>query len=202
MTLAASVYAVSVTLSTGGRIRIGAGERLAALRCRRAVAALGVAVAMLTGCVPGSPEEPAATATETPDVVLGSPEEYAAALVEATNLARTAEGLPALSVSSCAQEQGALRARALADAGGALEHAPLGPVIAACPPASMAGENLSRASLGADAVVDAWMKSPGHRENIVTPEFIEMGISCVVSGAADDEQMLCSQIFLGDVLPE
>lgn len=155
---------------------------------------------MLTGCAQGPAEAPAPpSAVETPGYVLSSPKEYAVSLVEETNRARTAEGLPPLAVSSCAAEQGALRARTLADAGAELVHAPLGPVTAACQPASMAGENLSLASLGPDAVVDAWMESPGHRENILTPEFTEVGISCVVSGDAGDEQMLCSQIFLGEV---
>lgn len=147
----------------------------------------------LAGCGPADVEEPTPAVSE----ALGSPEEYAAALFDGTNLARTAEGQPALAPSVCAQEQGALRAQALDDAGEELVHAPLAPVIAACPPASTAGENLSRASLGPDAVVDAWMQSPGHRENILTPEFTELGIACVVSGGAGDEQMLCAQIFLG-----
>ncbi|WP_066465495.1 CAP domain-containing protein [Sanguibacter suarezii] len=187
-----------MTLSTRGLVLNGAGESSA--RPWR-LAALTIALVMLAGCAGGDGEGPPPPATPTHETVLGSPEEYAAALVEETNRARTALGLPAMSVSECAAEQGAVRARALADAGEELEHAPLGPVTQACQPAAMAGENLSRASLGPEAVVDAWMGSPGHRENIVTPEFTEVGVSCVVSDGAGGEQMLCSQIFLGELTP-
>ena len=162
------------------------------------VVTAAVAAVLLCGlaaCGPDSAEQPAPQTTQGAD--MSSPEDYAAALFDGTNGARTAEGQPALAWSDCAQDQGAIRAQALRDAGEELVHAPLGPVIEACPPASTAGENLSRASLGPDAVVDAWMQSPGHRENIVTPDFTELGIACVVSGEPGDEQMLCAQIFLG-----
>ena len=187
-----------MTLSTRGLVLNGAGERSAT---PRRLVAVVLALGMLTGCARGDDQGPAPSVTATHETPPGSPEEYAAALVEETNQARTALGLPALSVSACATEQGAVRARALADAGDALEHAPLGPVTQACHPATMAGENLSRASLGPDAVVDAWMGSPGHRENIVTPEFTEVGVACVVSDGAGGEQMLCAQIFLGMLMP-
>lgn len=161
---------------------------------RWGLVAAAVAVA-LAGC--GVSSAPEGTAVPSPEPVPASPEAYAAALVEETNLARTGEGLPALTVSICAQDQGAQRAQALADAGTELVHAPMAPVAQACGPVSVSGENLSRASLGPAAVVDAWMQSPGHRENILTPEFTQMGIACVPSGAGEDEQTLCSQIFLG-----
>lgn len=160
-----------------------------------ATLAAGLLVA-LAGCTTEAPS-PEVTGALSPEPVPASPEAYAAALVEETNLARTGEGLPALTVSICAQDQGAQRAQALADAGTELVHAPMAAVTLACPPATMSGENLSRASLGPAAVVDAWMQSPGHRENILTPEYTTMGIACVPSGAGEDEQTLCSQIFLG-----
>lgn len=160
-------------------------------------------LSVLVGCTSGpvTPSSPApspssTSPTATPFADLGSPEDYARALVDETNRARTAEGLPALNVSLCAQEQGAVRAQDLDAAGTELVHASLAPVTAACAPASMAGENLSRARLGPAEVVAAWMESPGHRENIVTPEFTEVGIACLVSGDAE-EWMLCSQVFLG-----
>ena len=56
-----------------------------------------------------------------------------------------------------------------------------------------AAENLSRAAADPDAVVTAWMGSPGHRANLLDPQLNAMGVGCV----PDAEAMLCSQIFLG-----
>jgi uncharacterized protein YkwD len=44
------------------------------------------------------------------------------------------------------------------------------------------------------AVVNAWMDSPGHRNNIVDPAQRSMGIGCVPSG----DKLLCSQLFLAE----
>ncbi len=41
------------------------------------------------------------------------------------------------------------------------------------------GENIAAGQRSAKAVVDAWMKSPTHRENIMNPRFKEMGVGCV-----------------------
>ncbi|WEV26427.1 CAP domain-containing protein [Streptomyces sp. 71268] len=41
---------------------------------------------------------------------------------------------------------------------------------------SSVGENIARGQADADAVVDAWMKSPGHRANILNCSFRDMGI--------------------------
>jgi uncharacterized protein YkwD len=75
----------------------------------------------------------------------------------------------------------------------ALEHAPLGPVLAACAGPTVAAENLSRAAAEPPAVVDAWLGSPGHRANVLDPTLDELGVACV----ADGDQVLCSAVFLG-----
>lgn len=38
-----------------------------------------------------------------------------------------------------------------------------------------AGENLAAGYTTPEAVVSAWMNSPGHRDNILNPQFTEMG---------------------------
>ncbi len=45
------------------------------------------------------------------------------------------------------------------------------------------GENIACGYPDAAAVVDGWMTSPGHRANILRPEFREIG----VAAALDDE---------------
>ncbi|WP_186813360.1 CAP domain-containing protein [Cellulomonas xylanilytica] len=120
-------------------------------------------------------------------------EEYAAALVDATNAARSEEGLAPLTVSDCATAEALARATALAG-GKDLEHESLSPVIEACPPSSSAAENLARAAAPPLDVVDAWLGSAGHRANLLDPSVREVGIGCLV----DEDEMLCSQVFLGE----
>lgn len=115
--------------------------------------------------------------------------EYAVQLVEATNQARAELGLDELKWSDCAADEGRKRAADLV--GRDLEHAPLNGVIEACD-ATKAAENLVNSVASPAEVVEAWMASPGHRNNIVDPELSEIGIGCVGEG----EKMLCSQVFL------
>ncbi|MEZ0446845.1 CAP domain-containing protein [Cellulomonas sp. ICMP 17802] len=119
------------------------------------------------------------------------PQEYAAQLVTETNAARKDEGLPALTVSSCAAGEADQRAKALV--GQQLEHASLTPVLEACPPSTVAAENLSRAAATPHDVADAWLASAGHRANLLDPALDQVGIGCLL----DDGEMLCSQVFLG-----
>lgn len=44
---------------------------------------------------------------------------------------------------------------------------------------SAAGENIAYGQDTPEWVTDAWMKSPGHKENILTPEWTCVGIGCV-----------------------
>lgn len=126
------------------------------------------------------------------DGLLGDPEAYAAALLAGTNDARATAGLAPLSDSACARDAAAGRAAALLGAP-ALEHAPLDDVLVACAPRTVAAENLSRAAATPDRVVEAWLGSPGHRQNLLSPTVTELGVACVSDGGA----LLCSQIFLG-----
>lgn len=49
-------------------------------------------------------------------------------------------------------------------------------------PYQMAGENLSAGRPTAKATVDAWMDSPGHRENILNPDYRELGVGYIYAG--------------------
>lgn len=48
---------------------------------------------------------------------------------------------------------------------------------------SYAGENIAAGQQTAQAVMTAWMNSPGHRQNIMSPNFTEMGIGCSPGGS-------------------
>jgi uncharacterized protein YkwD len=68
-------------------------------------------------------------------------------------------------------------------------------VLAAGKPYQTVGENLASSSGGGDpvdAAIDAWMRSTGHRENILRPEFVETGVGACRKGAT----YYFTQIFL------
>lgn len=48
-------------------------------------------------------------------------------------------------------------------------------IDAAVPEATIKGENLADSNQGSSAVVNGWMASQGHRDNILHPEFISVG---------------------------
>ena len=128
-----------------------------------------VVLTALAGCTgPGTADVPVA--------------DQPARIVAATNEARVAEGLEPLTPSDCATQVAAARATALIGAA-ALEHAPLDDVLTGCG-VSVAGENLSRATVPPEDVVAAWMDSAGHRANILDPAFTQLGVACVADGDA------------------
>jgi len=106
------------------------------------------------------------------------------------NVQRAGQGLAALAVSACASDQAASRVATLV-ATGKFEHLPLDPVMAACS-ASSAGENLALGYDTGAAVVDAWMASPGHRENVLG-SYTQVGVACGLQNG----QWLCAAVFIG-----
>ncbi len=73
-----------------------------------------------------------------------------------------------------------------------LRHAPLDDVIERCAPGGRAAENLTRTTATPREVLDAWMDSPGHRNNLVDPTLDRVGVACVNR----DDGLLCSELFL------
>ena len=150
---------------------------------------LGAGLMVLTGCAGAASNvrQPPAPTTSPRD-----PRVYASQIVQDTNNVRSARHLPRLTASRCARAAGLTRASNLLGKAD-LIHAPLAGVIEDCAPATTAAENLSHMAEGPAAVVDAWMRSPGHRSNLLDPTLTEIGVGC----AADGPRMLCSQVFLG-----
>lgn len=196
-------------LNRAGRLSRPTRERLPRSTVPTLVVVVVLASATLVACAPGDARSPAATdrpaaAEGTADLpssaetsASAAREDYARELVELVNDERSGAGLAPLTLSTCAVEQASGRAARLASDGGPLVHAPLEPVTDACPPASMSGENLSRASAPPADVVDAWMGSPGHRSNILAPGFTQTGVACSDAAAPAGGGLLCSQVFLG-----
>jgi hypothetical protein len=67
-----------------------------------------------------------------------------------------------------------------------------------------AGENLARDFGDANSAVNAWMASPTHRENMLSPNYKEVGIGVVEGNLAGADTTIIVQFFgtkLGDTLP-
>lgn len=160
---------------------------------------LAAGLLALPGCTSGASSIPpsatrstSATPTSVGPTSVHEPGEYAAQVVRGTNDVRAAQRLPRLRSSACAREGAMLRAAALEGKAG-LTHAPLAGILTTCAPLGTAAENLSRTAESPATVVGAWMRSPGHRSNLLDPDLTEIGVGCL----RDGPRMLCSELFLG-----
>jgi uncharacterized protein YkwD len=140
---------------------------------------------------------PAPTWTPSDSVDLADPEQYAAALEEGVNAARAQRDVPPVEHDDCLAAVAVQRAGALIGAP-KLVHAPLEPVQDSCPGGAFAAENLSRTDQPPQDVVQAWLDSPSHRDNLVDPELSRGAIGCVQDGGTAAAPVLtCAHVFLG-----
>lgn len=100
---------------------------------------------------------------------------YEARIVQLVNGARATAGLPRLSVSTCAdrfaEDWSATMVRT-----SAFTHRPsLRTVLSACR-ARAVGENIAYGAVSADRMMAMWMRSPGHRANILSSRFTHIGV--------------------------
>jgi uncharacterized protein YkwD len=58
-----------------------------------------------------------------------------------------------------------------------------------------AGENLAKNFMFSDGVVQAWMKSPSHRENMLRPEYTDVGFAIANGSLNGEETTLVVQMF-------
>jgi uncharacterized protein YkwD len=169
-----------------------------------------IAAVLLTACSAGGdagPRGPEATREATPapeatwtpsdSVDLTDPEQYAAALEDGVNAARAQRDVPELEHDDCLVAVAVDRAGALVGAA-RLTHAPLPPVKQSCPGGTLAAENLSRTARPPQDVVQAWLDSPSHRDNLVNADLLRGAIGCVRDGGTAAAPVLtCSHVFLG-----
>lgn len=67
-----------------------------------------------------------------------------------------------------------------------------------------AGENLARDFSNASSAVDAWMNSPSHRENLLSPNYQDIGVAVVEGKLAGVDTTIIVQFFgtkYGNVIP-
>jgi uncharacterized protein YkwD len=149
----------------------------AALLCAAAFAVTPTTASAVGDCTPAV-SWPAARA------------DLAAQVVDLINARRVALGLPTLAVSPTLTAAATWKARHMAAYGYMTHDDPAPPVartagerIAACGyPSGTWGENIAEGYTSAQAVVDGWLNSPGHRENIENPAYHATGVAA--AGAA------------------
>ncbi|WP_205474436.1 CAP domain-containing protein [Nocardioides sp. SYSU D00038] len=105
---------------------------------------------------------------------------YQAQAVAATNAQRTAAGLARLVKQDCVQRFARRQAVRMAKQR-RMFHQDLGPVLRTCR-LSMVGENVAVGFPSGRAVVTGWMRSPGHRANILEPRYRLLGLAARRAG--------------------
>lgn len=96
-------------------------------------------------------------------------------VVELTNARRRAHGRSPLRAAACPDGFAETWTKHLATEQ-VLVHQDLTPMLS-CPHTSYAGENIAYGFETPRALVSAWMHSPGHRANILSPHFHRIGVS-------------------------
>ena len=100
---------------------------------------------------------------------------YEAQAFAATNAQRAKEGLDALEKAECVQHAAVRQAKKMARQK-RMFHQDMGKVMRECK-LGLVGENVAYGYPSGKSVVnDGWMHSAGHRANILTPGFTQMGI--------------------------
>ena len=135
--------------------------------------ALGVVAVLLGGLLTTAP---VSTATAAPMSERATAQQtYQRTAFRATNNRRENHGLRRLKRNDCVQKYAVRNARRMARRG-EMEHQKLEPIMRDCG-LNYAGENIAYGYPTGRAVVRGWMHSPGHRANILRPQFRLMGLA-------------------------
>lgn len=144
-----------------------------------------IATAGINGCTPSAPTSDAPPATSAqPSTPL------ARAIVDLTNAERTGAGLDTLREDDRLAQAAQIHAEQMARAG-RLDHELAQAMYPRLEDRVNAvgydwqaiGENLAFGQASASAVVDGWMRSSGHRENILNPAFTEVGAGHLIDAS-------------------
>jgi len=123
----------------------------------------------MTFTQPGATTPPAGSASD----------RYEADVVTATNKERTSRSLTALTTQACVNQYANTHAARMASEK-RMYHQELGPILKACK-LNGVGENVAYGYSSGTAVTAGWMGSTGHRQNILNPDYRQLGV-----GAAQD----------------
>lgn len=162
---------------------------------RRSMAVMAATVMSTAGAVaaPAALGTSAGTA-EARSAIKAAPDRYEDRIVYWTNVKRKRHGLRPVRKGPCPDRFAESWSRHLA-ASGRFEHQDVSRMFSCGERFRFAGENLARGALTPRQVVNAWMRSPGHRANVLKRGYRRIGVGSYRS--LDDGRMYTAQTFLG-----
>ncbi|MEO5711249.1 MAG: CAP domain-containing protein, partial [Nocardioidaceae bacterium] len=101
-------------------------------------------------------------------------------IVHWTNVQRRSHGLLPVRAGSCVDRYAESWVHHLAGTR-SFHHQRLGPILGGCG-ARVAGENLAWGTASARTTVARWMRSPGHRKNLLDGSFTRLGVGAAYAG--------------------
>jgi uncharacterized protein YkwD len=166
------------------RLAVRLPVRQAVLTIALVVALLAVVATVLSAPSGFAGRTTAAAAATAPaavavpeNVQAGATNAYARTAFRATNTRRANHDRATLRGNQCLRRAALRQARAMANRG-QLFHQDMGRVLRDCD-LSGVGENVAYGYPTGRAVVQGWMDSPGHRANILRPQYRLMGLAAV-----------------------
>lgn len=135
-----------------------------------------------------------------PDILGYATDIHVEQLLAGTNAKRQATGLPPLTYNEKLSAAAARKAQDMFEKNYWAHNSPTGAtpwdfITGAGYRYVVAGENLAKNFTTSQGVVDAWMASPTHRDNIVKPGYKEMGFAVVNGTLNGEETTLVVQMF-------
>jgi uncharacterized protein YkwD len=149
-------------------------RRRTPLRLATAGALAAVAVTGMSACNPLTPAPPASSTTTANPAAA-----YEARILTLLNGERAKAHLRPVAMIGCADGYANSWAATMARTGN-FAHQSLTPIMRACA-ATRAGENIAYGNVSADQMMTMWMNSPGHRANILNPNYTHVGIGAVLN---------------------
>ena len=144
--------------------------------------------------------DPSANPSANPAAVPSSSSSYEQRVAELVNVEREKNGLPTLSFNKKISDVARIKSKDMADNNYFAHQSPTygmaGDMLLKFGVTWSAwGENIASGQDTPDEVVSAWMNSPGHRANILSPEFIYIGVGYVTDS---NGKTYWTQLFTGD----
>ncbi|GAA3071674.1 hypothetical protein GCM10020254_14360 [Streptomyces goshikiensis] len=136
---------------------------------------------------PPSPSRRPRRRSPRPPAPVGAPAGEAAEVIRLVNIERGQAGCGALTANARLTQAAQSYTEVMARSGELSHTGPDGSTMSGRISAtgykwSATGENIAKGQADAAAVVDAWMKSPGHRANILNCNFTEIGVGVQKAG--------------------
>ena len=110
-----------------------------------------------------------------------APASYESKILYWTNVQRRSHGVRPLRAAACADRFAESWGRHLARTS-SFYHQGLTPILRTCRQRA-AGENIGRGNVSARTMVAMWMRSPGHRANLLDGTYTRLGVGAAYSGS-------------------